>query len=95
MLREMLFLFSSERRVIRDYMILLFAIIGFAVIGAQATLKAMSWLVPVAQETFFASPRPVQPNETRAYTVTRSVLDDRMTTGSIGPSARKDNDCRK
>lgn len=95
MLREMLFLFSSERRVIRDYMILLFAIVGFAVIGAQATVKAMAWLVPAAQETFVAQPRPVQTNETRAYTVTRSVLDDRMTTGSISPSARKDNDCRK
>jgi hypothetical protein len=95
MLREMLFLFSSERRVIRDYMILLFAIVGFAIIGAQATVKAMAWLVPAAQETFVATPRPVQANETRAYTVTRSVLDDRLTTGSIGKPAGKDNDCRK
>lgn len=95
MLREMLFLFSSERRVIRDYMILLFAIIGFAIIGAQATVKAMAWLVPAAQETFIATPRPAQASETRVYTVTRSVLDDRLTTGSLGPTAGKDNDCRK
>lgn len=95
MLREMLFLFSSERRVIRDYLILLFAIVGFAIIGAQATVKAMSWLVPAAQETLVASSRPAQAGETRIYTVTRSVLDDRMTTGSIGQPTRKDNDCRK
>ncbi|MGL5448167.1 MAG: hypothetical protein ACRDBL_12750 [Rhabdaerophilum sp.] len=95
MLREMLFLFSSERRVIRDYMILLFAIVGFAIVGAQATVKAMSWLVPAAQETFVAQPRPAQAGETRSYTVTRSVLDDRMATGSIGTQLRKDNDCRK
>jgi hypothetical protein len=76
-------------------MILLFAVVGFAILGAQLTVKAMSWLVPVAQETFVAAPRPVQPGETRVYTVTRSVLDDRMTTGSIGPQARKEADCRK
>lgn len=95
MLREMLFLFSSERRVIRDYLLMLFAIVGFAVIGAQATVKAMAWLVPVARETLVATPRPPQPSETRVYTVTRSVLDDPMTTGSIGQPVRKDNDCRK
>ncbi|MBN8534791.1 MAG: hypothetical protein J0L51_11970 [Rhizobiales bacterium] len=95
MLREMLFLFSSERRVIRDYMILLFAIVGFAIIGAQATVKAMAWLVPAAQETLVAAPRPAQAAETRVYTVTRSVLDDRMTTGSIGPATGRDTGCNK
>lgn len=95
MLRDMLFLFSSERRAIRDYMILLFAVVGFAILGAQATVKAMSWLVPVAQETFVSQSRPAQAGETRVYTVTRSVLDDRMTTGSIGPQSRKSADCAK
>jgi hypothetical protein len=95
MLRDMLFLFSTERRAIRDYILLLFAIVGFAIISAQATVKAMSWLVPVARETFVSQPRPVQAGETRVYTVTRSVLDDRMTTGSIGSPNRKTADCAK
>ena len=51
MLREMLFLFSSERRMMRDYMILLLALIGLLFLGAQATVKAMAWLVPAADRS--------------------------------------------
>lgn len=95
MLREILFLASGEKRALRDYMILLLAVVGFAVIGTQVTVKAMSWIVPVAQESLGAQARALPQGETRTYTVTRSVLDDRMTTGSISPAARKDADCRK
>ena len=94
MLRESLFLLSSEKRVMRDFTILLLAVVGFAFLGAQATVKAMEWFVPVAQQTFSTPRNPAQA-ETRLYTVTRSVLDDRMATGSISPMAKKEADCRR
>jgi hypothetical protein len=94
MLRESLFLLSSEKRVMRDFTILLLAVVGFAFLGAHATVKAMEWFVPVAQQTFSIPRNPAQA-ETRLYTVTRSVLDDRMATGSIGPMAKREADCRR
>ncbi|MCA3630897.1 MAG: hypothetical protein IOC35_11315 [Methylobacterium sp.] len=94
MLRESLFLLSSEKRVMRDFTILLLAVVGFAFPGAHATVKAMEWFVPVAQQTFSIPRNPAQA-ETRLYTVTRSVLDDRMATGSIGPMAKREADCRR
>lgn len=94
MLREMLFLFSSERRMMRDYMILLLALIGLLFLGAQATVKAMAWLVPAAQQSLAPAPPPLTTNEPRLYTITRSVLDDPATTGSLGNPPRKAIDCR-
>lgn len=93
MLREGLFLLSSERRMMRDFTILLLAVVGLAFLGAQATVKAMEWIVPVAQQSL--APARTSAGEARLYTVTRSVLDDRMTTGSIGPQTRKEADCRR
>lgn len=96
MLREILFLASGEKRAIRDYTILLLAIVGLAVIGTQATVKAMNWIVPAAQDRIGTSQRlPAQTGEVRQYTVTRSVLDDPTTTGSIPVFAKKETDCRK
>jgi hypothetical protein len=96
MLREILFLASGEKRALRDYTILLLAIVGFAVIGTQVTVKAMSWIVPAAQDRIGTAPRlPAQSGEVRQYTVTRSVLDDPITTGSIPALAKRDTDCRK
>jgi hypothetical protein len=94
MLREGLFLLSSEKRMMRDFTILLLAVVGLAFIGAQATVKAMEWFVPVAQKSLAPSRMAQQP-EGRVYTVTRSVLDDRMTTGSVPAPAKKDVDCRR
>lgn len=94
MLREGLFLLSSEKRMMRDFTILLLAVVGLAFLAAQGTVKAMEWFVPVAQQSLTPSRMPVQA-EARTYTVTRSVLDDRMTTGSIPQPAKKETDCRR
>lgn len=94
MLREGLFLLSSEKRLMRDFTILLLAVVGLAFLAAQATVKATEWLVPAAQNSLAIARAPAQP-ETRNYTITRSVLDDPVITGSIGSASRKENDCRR
>lgn len=94
MLREGLFLLSSEKRLMRDFTILFLAVVGLAFLAAQATVKATEWLVPVAQNSLSIARAPAA-GETRNYTVTRSVLDDPVITGSIGPAARKEIDCRR
>jgi hypothetical protein len=95
MFREGFFLLSSERKVVRDFALILFAIIGFAFFGAQATVKAMEWIVPVAQQSVSPAPRMPALTDARTYTVMRSVLDDPTTTGSTPAPARKEADCRR
>ncbi|CAN1557511.1 hypothetical protein MCEMSEM23_02481 [Rhabdaerophilaceae bacterium] len=94
MLREMMFLFSSERRMMRDFMIMLLALIGALFLGAQAAVKAMAWLVPAVQTRLAEAPPPNATEAPRLYTITRSVLDDPITTGSVAASGRKASDCR-
>jgi hypothetical protein len=74
---------QSEKRMLRD-IALLFAL-GAAglTLFTHASVRAMDWLIPVAEERLTSRPA-THAAEPRCIIVTRSVLDDSVTTGSTG-----------
>lgn len=78
-MRELFFIIATEKKMIRDYMIAAFAIIGLALLGTHGVKAAANFL------TVERSPRPAPQAEAgvKTYTITRSVLDDNPATGSI------------
>lgn len=78
-MRELFFIIATEKKMIRDYGLAALAIIGLALLGTHGFQAAATILSADRTE----KPRVAADQGTKVYTITRSVLDDNPTTGSI------------
>jgi hypothetical protein len=76
-MRELLFILGSEKKMIRDFTMMGLAIAGLALLGMHGVTAAASMFAAPTQTQVPAQAGP------KTYTITRSVLDDNPTTGSI------------
>ena len=77
-MRDLLFIFSSEKKMLRDYTLIALALAG--------GFYALAHLVGNYAGTLASAVQPMPTMQTapaRQYTVTRSILDENPATGSI------------
>ncbi len=92
-MKELMMIFSSEGKMVRRYALLSVGLVAFTFIAAQSLVALITLLVPDQSQKFSAN---TAPGGTRNYTVTRSVLDDPLTTGSISkPGAVRIDPCKQ
>lgn len=75
---------TGEHGLVRRYLLLSAGLVAFAFVAAQSLVALISFMVPDQAQRISANTPPAG---TRTYTVTRSVLDDGITTGSISKPA--------
>lgn len=80
-MHELLSYFAGERKMVRRYALLSIALVAFTFIASQSLVALITFMTP-DQPLRISGNTPS--NGTRTYTITRSVLDDNLTTGSIG-----------
>jgi hypothetical protein len=82
---------AGDRSMVRRYLVLSVLMVGGTFAAAQGVVSVLAYLVPEPMPRYSASTQV----QTRTYTVTRSVLDDQITTGSIPrPGQAKLDPCR-
>lgn len=82
---------AGDRTMVRRYLLLSVVMVGATFAAAQGVVSLIAWLVPEPMPRYAAAAQ----GQTRIYTVTRSVLDDQITTGSIPrPGQAKLDPCR-
>lgn len=85
-------LLSGERGLVRRFLLLSAGLVAVTFVAAQSLVALITFAVPDQAQRISANTPPVG---TRLYTVTRSVLDDGITTGSISkPGAVRVDPCR-
>jgi hypothetical protein len=79
-MRDFLFILGIEKKMVRDYAIAAIAIGGLAYFAAQGLVSVVGAMsTPDVPKISAAGAN----GSVKTYTVTRSVLDDQMATGSI------------
>jgi hypothetical protein len=81
-MRDFFSMFRGEGSLVRRSIYLAIAVGAGALALAQGLTMLAKTFTPVDIQRFSANSVPATP---RTYTVTRSVLDDAITTGSIAP----------
>lgn len=91
-MREFLSMVSGERRFVGRYIMLSTLLVAFTFAAAQGMIALITHFVPDQTTRISAN---TMGGTTRTYTVTRSVLDDTITTGSVPrPGTAKIDPCR-
>lgn len=91
-MKELMVFISGERGLVRRYILLSIGLVAFTFIAAQSLVALITLMVPDQVQRISAN---TPPSGTRAYTVTRSVLDESITTGSISkPGAARIDPCK-
>ena len=84
---------SGERGLVRRYALLSIGLVAFTFVASQSLVAVIAMMVPDQTQRLSAN---TAPGGTRVYTVTRSVLDDTLTTGSISkPGAVRVDPCKE
>ena len=79
-MKDLLFILSSERKMVRNYALMAVGIGCLTLVGVQQLVRVIGTSEINGQQKITASSAPAS---VKNYTVMRSVLDDQMTTGSI------------
>ena len=79
-MKDLLFILSSERKMVRNYALMAVGIGCLTLVGVQQLVRIIGTSEINGQQKITASSAPAS---VKNYTVMRSVLDDQMTTGSI------------
>lgn len=83
-MRELMTLFSGERGMIGRAVLFSVGLVAFTLAAGQGLVALLTMAIPDQSQRISAnSPPPAA----RTYTVTRSVMDNAITTGSISPPA--------
>ena len=92
-MKELMMFVSGERGLVRRYILLSLGLVAFTFIASQSLVTLISMMVPDQTQRISAN---TAPGGTRVYTVTRSVLDDNLTTGSISkPGTVRIDPCKE
>lgn len=78
-MRDFFSLFGGDSRMVRDFALMAFGIVGVTLIAAHG----LSYLVAINARQEIPQISAADRDRTRTYLVTRSVLDDPINTGSI------------
>ncbi|MCZ8374543.1 MAG: hypothetical protein O9342_04130 [Beijerinckiaceae bacterium] len=90
-MKDIIEFLAGDRAMVRRYLLLSVVMVGATFAAAQGVVALLAVLVPEPMPRYSAA----QQGQTRVYTVTRSVLDDQLTTGSIPrPGQAKLDPCR-
>jgi hypothetical protein len=90
-MKDLINFIAGDRAMVQRYMILSVLLVGVTLGLSQGVVAVLTALVPEPMPRVAAA----QATQTRTYTVTRSVLDDQLTTGSIPkPGQAKLDPCR-
>lgn len=90
-MKDILEFLAGDRSMVRRYLVLSVVMVGATFAAAQGAVSLVTWLLPEPMPRYAATSQ----GQTRVYTVTRSVLDDQITTGSIPrPGTAKLDPCR-
>ena len=90
-MKDLINFIAGDRAMVRRYMILSVLLVGVTLGLSQGVVAVLTAMVPEPMPRIAAA----QATQTRTYTVTRSVLDDQLTTGSIPkPGQAKLDPCR-
>lgn len=90
-MKEIVEFLAGDRAMVRRYLILSVVVAGATLGIAQSVIAALSYFMPEPMPRFAAGSQ----GSPRTYTVTRSVLDDQISTGSIPrPGQAKLDPCR-
>ena len=93
-MKELMAIFSSDGKMVRRYVFLSIGLVAFTFVAAQSLVALITFVLPDQSQKFSANSVPASTG-TRTYTVTRSVLDDEVTTGSISrPGAVRIDPCK-
>lgn len=79
-MKEFFELFSSERRMLRDYAIMALGIVAGTLVLAQVLVAMVGTNLPPETQRLNVIEAA---NAAKTYTITRSVLDDPINTGAI------------
>jgi hypothetical protein len=91
-MKELMLFISGERGLVRRYLLLSVGLVALTFVAAQSLVALITLAVPDQTQRISAN---TPPTGTRLYTVTRSVLDDGITTGSISkPGAVRIDPCK-
>lgn len=91
-MKELMLFISGERGLVRRYLLLSAGLVAITFVAAQSLVALITLAVPDQTQRISAN---TPPTGTRLYTVTRSVLDDNLTTGSISkPGAVRIDPCK-
>lgn len=91
-MKELMLFISGERGLVRRYLLLSAGLVAITFVAAQSLVALITLVVPDQTQRISAN---TPPTGTRLYTVTRSVLDDNLTTGSISkPGAVRIDPCK-
>ena len=90
-MKEIVEFLTGDRAMVRRYLILSVVIAGATLGLAQSIVAALSYFMPDPMPRYATGGQ----GTSRTYTITRSVLDDQITTGSIPrPGQAKLDPCR-
>ncbi len=90
-MKEIVEFLAGDRAMVRRYLILSVVVAGATLGIAQSVIAALGYFMPEPMPRFASGNQ----SSTRNYTVTRSVLDDQISTGSIPrPGQAKLDPCR-
>jgi hypothetical protein len=91
-MKELMLFISGERGLVRRYLLLSVGLVALTFVAAQSLVALLTLVVPDQTQRISAN---TPPTGTRLYTVTRSVLDDNLTTGSISkPGTARIDPCK-
>lgn len=79
-MKELMLFISGERGLFKRYLLLSAGLVALTFVVAQSLVALITLAVPDQTQRISAN---TPPTGTRLYTVTRSVLDEGITTGSI------------
>lgn len=83
-MRDLVALFAGERGMIARAVLFSIGLVAFTLAAGQGVVALLTMAIPDQTQRISAnSPPPTA----RTYTVTRSVMDNAMATGSISPPA--------
>lgn len=81
-MKDLLLIFSSERKLVRDSLLVVTALAAITYAGGQGVIQLVKAMTPQDVQRMAASDTS-DPRLGKTYTVVRSVLDEQITTGSI------------
>ena len=91
-MRDLFETLVGERLMLGRYVLVAIGLAGFTLLAAQGAIVLIQAALPDQTQRLSANSAPAS----RTYTVTRSVLDDQITTGSIPrPQGQPVNPCRE
>jgi hypothetical protein len=91
-MRGFLSIFGRDLPLVRRYLLLSLGLVAFTFIASHSLIALIAVMVPDQTHQFSASSAPPT---TRTYTITRSVMDESITTGSIAkPGAVRIDPCK-